>query len=57
MAMFGLGTALRGMMSRRAAARRIRQMERVHVDLPSNVRIDMGLDQNRRSFVPRMLGE
>jgi hypothetical protein len=55
--MFGLGTALRGMMSRRAAARRIRQMERVHVDLPSNVRVDMGLDRKRNYFVPRMLGE
>jgi hypothetical protein len=55
--MFGFGPALRGMMSRRAAARRIRQMERVHVDLPSNVRIDMGLDQNRKYFVPRMLGD
>ena len=53
----GFGTALRGMMSRRAAARRIRQMERVHVDLPSNVRIEMGLEQKRRYFVPRMLGE
>jgi hypothetical protein len=57
MDVFGFGTALRGMMSRRAAARRIRQMERVHVDLPSNVRIEMGLEQKRRYFVPRMLGE
>ena len=54
---FGLGTALRGMMSRRAAKRRSRMMERVHVDLPPNVRIDMGLDKNRSDFVPRMLGE
>jgi hypothetical protein len=57
MDMFGFGTALRGMMSRRAAARRIRQMERVHVDLPATVRIDMGLDQNRNYFVPLMLNK
>ena len=57
MDVFGFGTALRKIMSRRAAARRIRQMERVHLDLPPNVRIDMGLDRKRIYFVPRMLGE
>ena len=57
MEMFGLGTSLRAMVNRRAAARRNRQIERVLVDMPSNVRIDMGLEQKPRYFVPRMFGK
>jgi hypothetical protein len=54
MEMFGLGTFLRAMVNR-TAARRSRQIERALVDMPTNVRLDMGLDQKPRSFVPRML--
>jgi hypothetical protein len=45
------------MVNRRAAARRNRQIERVLVDMPTNVRIDMGLEQKPRYFVPRMFGK
>jgi hypothetical protein len=57
MKMFGLGTSLRAMVNRRAAAPRNRQIERVLVDMPTNVRLDMGLEQKPRYFVPRMFGE
>ena len=57
MEMFRFRTSLRAMVSRMAATRRGRGMERVLVDLPSNVRADMGLDRTRNLFVPYMLGE
>jgi hypothetical protein len=57
MEMFRLGTFLRAMVNRMAAARRSRQIERVLVDMPTNVRVDMGLEQKPRSFVPRMRDE
>jgi hypothetical protein len=57
MEMFGFGTSLRAMVKRRAAARRSQQIERVLVDMPTNVRLDMGLEQRPRYFVPRMFGE
>jgi hypothetical protein len=56
MEMFGLGKTPRAMVKRRAAARRSRQIERVLVDLPTNVRRDMGLEQKSRYFVPCMFG-
>jgi hypothetical protein len=57
MEMFGLRTSLRAMVNRRAVARQNRQIERVLVDMPTNVRLDMGLEQKPRYFVPRMFGE
>ena len=57
MEMFGFGTALRGMIKWSAAARRSRRMDRVLVDLPKHLRVDIGLDRSPRYFVPRMLGE
>ena len=57
MEMFRLGTSLRAMVNRRAAAPRNRQIERVLVDMPTNVRFDMGFEQKPRYFVPRMFGK
>jgi hypothetical protein len=57
MEMFGLGTSLRAMVNRKAAARWSRAIERVVFDLPEHVRADMGREQKPRYFVPRMLGE
>jgi hypothetical protein len=57
MEMFRLGTFLRAIVNRMAAARRSRQIERVLVDMPTNVRGDIGIEQKPRSFVPRMLDE
>ncbi len=57
MEMFGLGTTLRAMVNRRAAAHRGRLIERVLRDMPAHIRVDMGCEQKPRYFVPRMLGE
>jgi hypothetical protein len=57
MEMFRLGTFLRAPANRIASARRSRQIERVLVDMPTNVRLDMGLEKKPRSFVPRMPDE
>jgi hypothetical protein len=32
-------------------------MDRVLVNLPKHLRVDIGLDRSPRYFVPRMLGE